>query len=141
QRSDGLATAGDGKRAEAGGRAAEERLEAGVLVRELQRLDEVRLVGLAVDAQQADRGRDGRLRRARCASLERGECFERAPVADLAERNGRVHLQRTVELRDAGDRVVRILRLVVAERLDDGAPEIIEAPSDFLDEYRPHALV
>ena len=59
---DRFGAAGDAERAEAGRGAAQQFLEAGVLVGELQRLDQIALVRLAVDAEQADRGRDRRLR-------------------------------------------------------------------------------
>ena len=58
----GFGVTGDGERAKAGGGAAQQFLEAGILVRELQRVDEIALVRLAVDVEQADRGGDRRLR-------------------------------------------------------------------------------
>ena len=75
-----------------------------VLVGELQRLDQIVLVRLAVDAEQADRRGDRRLRRSRRRPLQRGQRLERALVADLAQRQHRIVLQRPVELGDRGDR-------------------------------------
>ena len=54
QRLSRLGLAGDRQRAETGGGAAQQLLKAGVLVGELQRLDEIALVRPAVDAEQAD---------------------------------------------------------------------------------------
>ena len=45
--------------------------KSGVLVRELQRVDQIALVRLAVDAEQADRRGDRRLRRSRRGALQR----------------------------------------------------------------------
>src|SRR6185503_1635988 len=42
-------------------------------------------------------------------------------------RQRRVVLERTVEFGNGGERVERVLRLVVAERLDDGASEKVFA--------------
>ena len=90
---------------------------------------------LAVDAEQADGGRHRRLRLPRRRSLKRRQRLERALVADLAERQRRIVLQRAVELRDRRQRVDRVLRLVVAERLDDGAAEEVFAAADFAHEH------
>ena len=93
---------GDAERAEARRGAAQQLLEADVLVRELQGLDQIALVRLAVDAEQADRRGDRRLRRLRRGALQPGQRLERPLVADLAERHRRIVEQRAVELGDAG---------------------------------------
>ena len=113
----------------------------GVLIRELQRVDEITLVRSAIHAEQADARRNRRLPRPRRAALEPRQHLERALVADLAQRQRRIVLQRSVELRDRRNRLVGVLRLVVAERLDDDAAEKVLAATDFPDERRLHARV
>ena len=54
---------------------------------------------LAVHVEQADRGRDRRLRGA-APTLNRRQRLERPLVANLAQRQRRIVLQRTVELGD-----------------------------------------
>ena len=86
---------------------------------------------LAVDAEQTDRRRDERLRRlaARCAAAPASVSSARlSPI--LPERERRIVLQRAVELGDRDQRVERVRRLVVAERLDDGAAEEVFAAAD-----------
>ena len=55
--------------------------------------------------------------------LQRGERVERSLVADLADRQDGIILQRPIQLRDLRQRRQRVRGLVVAERLDDGAAE------------------
>src|SRR5262249_62323430 len=105
-----------------------------VLVGELQGLDQIADVLVAVHAEQADAGGDRRLGRLGCRTLQCGQRLERALVAELPERQRRIILQRTLELGDAVDRVERELRLVIAERFDDGAAEEVLAARDLWDE-------
>src|SRR5207248_10518669 len=66
-----------------------------VLVGELQHVDEIADVRFAIDAEQADRRRNRRLRRPRGRALERRERLERALVADLSERHRRIDRKST----------------------------------------------
>ena len=86
--------------AEAGGRAAQQILVAGIGVGERQRLFEITDVRGAVRAQQADGRGNGRLRLLRRRLLHRGQRAERILVADLAKRRRRIVLQRPFELGD-----------------------------------------
>ena len=61
---------------------------------------EVTLVRLAVHAEQADRRGDRRLRLARRVRCSAASVAERRLVADLADREDGIVLQRTVELGD-----------------------------------------
>ena len=58
------------ERGEAPGGAAQQLLEAAVLVRELQHVNQVPFMRLAVDAEQADGGRDRGLRLPRRSPLD-----------------------------------------------------------------------
>src|SRR5439155_24290791 len=98
ERIDSLRAARDAERAERRRRTPQQFLESDVLVRELQRLDQVILVRVAVDAQEADRAGDGRLRAPRGRALQARQDLDRALVPDLAERDRRIHLQRAIEL-------------------------------------------
>src|SRR6185436_9641192 len=84
--------------------------------------------------EQADGGGNRRLRRPWRRPLDRGQRLERALVPDLAQRQRRVVLQRTVEFGDGDERVNRILCLVIAERLDDRAAEEIFATRHLADQ-------
>jgi hypothetical protein len=97
-------------------------------------------VRLTVDAEEADRGRNRRLGLARRGALEGGERIDRALVADLPQRQGRIVLQRAIELRDGGQRVKGPQRLVVAERFNDGAAENILAARDLANQRLPDAV-
>ena len=91
-------------------------------------------MGAAVDAEQADGSRDGRLRRPWRSSLKTGQRFERPLVAHLAKRQRRIVLQRAVQLRHDNQRVDGIPCLVVAERLDYCATEEVFSPFDVANE-------
>ena len=121
-------SAGDRERAKPGRGVAQELLEPEVLVRELQRLDQKILVGLAVDAEQTDTGCDRRLRGFGRRPLQTGERLERPLVADSPQRQRRIVLQRSIELRDDRERVVRVLCLVFTECLDDRADRKKSSP-------------
>ena len=73
--------------------------------------------------------------------LQTGQDFDGALVAELPERDRRVDLQRPVQLRHGNDGVVGVLRLVVAERLDDRAPEIVLPAADLPRQRRSHPRV
>ena len=120
----------DPERAKAGGGGAKQILEAGVLVRELQRFHQIVFVAGAVDVEEADGGRDRRLRLPRRRALDGRQRLERALVADLPQRERGIVLQRAIELGDGRQRVEGVLRLVVAERLDHGAAEEVLAAAD-----------
>ena len=126
-----LGVAGDGERAEAGRGAAQQLLEAGVLVGELQRLDQVALVRLAVDAEQAD-GRGDRRLRLRAAPSAAAPPASRARACRRSSRAPAPHRPAADRRawRRAVERVERVLRLVVAERFDDRAAEKVLAAAD-----------
>ena len=128
---------GYGQGAEACRRAAQQFLESEVAIGELQRLDQIVLVRAAIHAEHTDRRGDGRLRLAGRRLLQRRQRRERALVPDLSERQRRIVLEGAVELRNLDERVVGVERLVVAERLDDGAPKIIFAAPDFPEQGLP----
>ena len=75
-------------------------------------------MGCAVHAQQADCGRDWRLRSTRRAPLQRNERFERALVADFSQCQHGIVLQRPIELCDADEGLHGVSGLVVAKRFD-----------------------
>src|SRR5712692_9847835 len=126
-------------------------------VGEPQRVDQVLFVRVAVDAEQADRGGNCRLDLTRRRPLEPGQRLERTLISYPAKRQRRIVLKRTVEFGDGRQSVERVLRFVIAEGLDDGAPEEILATADLTlerladtrivalggeraDERRPHKL-
>ena len=96
---------------------------------------------VAVDAHETNRGRNGRLRFPRPAALQRRERFQRALVLQLPKRNHGVDLQRSTEPRDLQERFQRIRRVIVAERLDHGAPEVVLAPAHLLQQRFTHARI
>src|SRR5262249_58567904 len=136
-----VGASGDGQGGESRCRAAQQFLKAFVFLGELQRIDEIADVRLAVDAEKANRGRYRRLRLPRRGPLNRRERFERALVADLSERERRIILQRALELCNGGHRVDGVLRLVVAQRFDDGAPKEVLAAGHFALGRLPYARV
>ena len=110
-------------------RGAQQVLVTGGRHRESQRFGKVTLVRRAVHAEQADAGRDRRLQVLRRGALQRRERLERSLVADLADGEDRIVLQRAVELGDVVSAGERVCGLVVAERLDDRAAKEILRPS------------
>src|SRR4029077_5232133 len=100
-------------------------LEADVLVRKLQAVNQVALVRPAIDAEQADCCGDRRLCLTGHRLLKARESFQRPRRPDLAKCQRRVVLQRSIELRDGGNRVDSVGGLIVAERLDDSTSKEI----------------
>src|SRR5438046_6010271 len=108
-------------------RAPQELLESDVAVRELQRLDEIVFMRVAIHAEEANRCCNRRLRGSQSAPLQRRQRFERALVADSSQRDSRIVLQRTFELRNGVDRIEGVVSFVIAQRLDDRASKEILA--------------
>ena len=73
--------------------------------------------------------------------LQHRERLERPLVSDLPERQRRIVLQRTVELRDGDERVVRVERLVIAKRFDDRAAEEVLSATDVSQQRLTHARI
>ena len=99
-------------------------------------------MGWAVDVQQTNGCRNGRLTHARRGALQPRKHFQGLLLSDAAERHGGVILQWTVELRDRRDRLTGKWGLVLTERFDDGPAEEILATADaVMADVRPGDLI
>src|SRR5262249_10601254 len=129
------------ERGQAGRRGPQQILIARILVGVGQRLAQKLLVRAAVDAEQADGRRDRRLAGGGRGFLQFGERRQPATVADLADRDRRILLQRAIELRHGVDRAERVARFVVTQCFDGGAPKEILSARYFLDERLLNARI